>query len=859
MLQAIASPVFGLPRVPRTIVSRPRISQLIAGLLENHDLIVVRAPAGSGKTVALADWASSGITPGHISWVTLDELYADRTSFWREMILGTARRVDESLRPMIVECAEALTAGADPRTVLRRFVPYVPETILVIDRIDFITDEALLEDMAWVLQNSRSIRAVVTARARSILECKAMALVMDVATVGPDPFHLTAEETSALVTLRGLDLDAEELHAATGGHPLLTRATMAVHDPAGTLSMAATVENAVSEFLGISLAGSSLGPGVQDFMVRTSIPESFTVALASQMSGSGDPATILNDLEDQGLGMWSRFGKITRFRYGVAVRALLHRSLKNVDQREINRLTRMVINHDLEYGNAVNALRQAAAIGDLALTSLIARDHHMTLLVSQPGEVLQILESVTLPRLRQHPTLLMAMALCYNATAAGRFKALEFFSLAVTFAGVYRSSMDPAQRIWMLTLESTALRFSGKLEPALKQANLAVQSFEESPLHLRDALAGLEPTLFTQAAIAHIHDQQFDTAAKLLTKALDAGRRAQPLPSTFLGTGLLAFTLAQAGRVPEARTHLTWLNEARWPPGMLEGYWATTYRLAQVREAMDRQAYIEASGHLGKITEEMQASEFWPFIVSYQALLDLARTGPAAGPARLETTIRDGNKAPLNQSGAIELDCLRATIQLIAGNPLKACAALLKHTGSDPRVMIMRARIALHSGDPTKSLAFVGRVRKDLDPRLELQRLLLCAAALLRTGDVGGARDNAEMAASLMKAHKLSMTAVLIPPEDLTVLAGMVHAVEPGILQPIQFRTATVETTSLTPRERVVLDALATLASTAAVAESLGVAVNTVKSQRRSILKKLGVHTREEALRKARKQGLLGD
>lgn len=857
--ELLTSPVLGLPRVPRSVISRPRLSELIDGLLVEHDLVVLRSPAGTGKTVALADWASSGITKGHISWFTLDEHYADRTSFWREMIHGTVRRVDEPIRPMISECAEALSAGANIRTVLRRFVSLVPETIIVIDRLDFINDDSLLEDMAWALQNSRSIKAVVTARSRSILESPAMALVMDVAIVGPEPFQLTVDETRALLEKRGLPTDAEALHTATGGHPMLTRATMAVHDPCDPASLSSSVETAVADFLSISLTEARLGPEVQDFMVRTSIPESFTLDLARQLSGVSNPTAILDDLEDQGLGLWFRYASTRRFRYGIAVRTMLHKSLKKIDPREIDRMTHAVIVHDLACGNVTSALRQAVAIGDLDLTSKIACDHHMTLLVSQAKEVLEILESVPLTRLRRHPALIMALALCHNSTADGRFRALELFGLAVVFARVYRSSMDAGQRIWMLTLESTALRFSGKLEPAVKYANLAVQAFEEGTLELRGQLSALEPSLYTQAAIACIHDQRFDTAARLLTQALNAARRTQSLPSIFLGTGLLAFTLAQAGKIREARVHLAWLTESRWPPGMLDGYWATTYRLAQVREAMDRQAYAEAAGYLSMINDEMKVSEFWPYIVSYQMFLDLPRAGAAPSPASLDTKIKEAGKVPLNNSGAVELDCLRASIHLIAGHPTRAASVLAKHTKTIPRVLIMRARIALFLDDPARTLVLTRRAGPDLDPRMELHRLVLRTAALLRTGDGTTAKDYAAAAASLMKLHGLTMTAALVPSEDMAAVAELVRAVEPGILQPIYLGPSKVETVSLTPRERVVLDALSVHDTEVDVARALSVSVNTVKSQRRSILKKLGASSREEALAKARHQGLLED
>ncbi|MFC5099114.1 hypothetical protein [Amycolatopsis plumensis] len=134
------------------MVSRPRITKLIADLLKDHDLIVVRAPSGAGKTVALADWAASGATTGYISWVSLDERYADRVSFWRENDPRHRSQGGRIHHELISECAEALLAGADTRAVLRRFVPFIPQTTIVVDRLDLVQDDELIEDMVWVLQ-----------------------------------------------------------------------------------------------------------------------------------------------------------------------------------------------------------------------------------------------------------------------------------------------------------------------------------------------------------------------------------------------------------------------------------------------------------------------------------------------------------------------------------------------------------------------------------------------------------------------------------------------------------------------------------------------------------------------------------
>jgi DNA-binding CsgD family transcriptional regulator len=75
-----------------------------------------------------------------------------------------------------------------------------------------------------------------------------------------------------------------------------------------------------------------------------------------------------------------------------------------------------------------------------------------------------------------------------------------------------------------------------------------------------------------------------------------------------------------------------------------------------------------------------------------------------------------------------------------------------------------------------------------------------------------------------------------------------------GIPAPFQ---ATGMRVVLTRRETEVLDAIRRNASQAEIAASMGVAANTVKSQTRTLYRKLGASHRDDALRAAYLQGLL--
>ncbi|MGD8169596.1 response regulator transcription factor, partial [Herbiconiux sp. P16] len=71
------------------------------------------------------------------------------------------------------------------------------------------------------------------------------------------------------------------------------------------------------------------------------------------------------------------------------------------------------------------------------------------------------------------------------------------------------------------------------------------------------------------------------------------------------------------------------------------------------------------------------------------------------------------------------------------------------------------------------------------------------------------------------------------------------------------FLPSVLARTRLTDREATVLHQLVETGSAAEIASALFVSINTVKSQLRSLYRKLGVASREEALVAAAERGLL--
>ena len=105
---------------------------------------------------------------------------------------------------------------------------------------------------------------------------------------------------------------------------------------------------------------------------------------------------------------------------------------------------------------------------------------------------------------------------------------------------------------------------------------------------------------------------------------------------------------------------------------------------------------------------------------------------------------------------------------------------------------------------------------------------------------------------AIMHVHGLRMALELLPQQDIDAILA---AADPEMLQHLGTSVVSLlrpaDVVHLSPRELVVLGMLAQTGSTAEIAEMLYVSVSTVKTQLRSIYRKLGVKSRSEALARA--------
>src|SRR5438270_12663223 len=83
---------FYVPLTARTLISRPRLTGLLAESLK-HPFTLVSAPAGFGKTMLLSAWAQS-LPASHamVAWLSLDEEDNDPQLFWTYVLSALDQR-----------------------------------------------------------------------------------------------------------------------------------------------------------------------------------------------------------------------------------------------------------------------------------------------------------------------------------------------------------------------------------------------------------------------------------------------------------------------------------------------------------------------------------------------------------------------------------------------------------------------------------------------------------------------------------------------------------------------------------------------------------------------------------------------
>ena len=856
--------ISGAPRLPSAVTVRPRVSGRFS---EPAPIVIARAPAGHGKTVAMAQWASQTTTAG--VWIRLRGDGVEPRAFVQlvgdELMAAGALDEADPLR----DVADALAGGAEPWELLRGGLRRIgaPWDLVIdeIDRLDVSAQGALVE----IVRDLAHVRLRATARRPTIFEEPALGASVDVSVISASELVLTRTETAELLAVDAAHELVEDV-ATHGGVPLFAQliAVAQVDRDAATGIPGATLPEVVDSFVRMQVASPSVDATLLRFITVTAAAETLDAELATQLlavadeAGIGDgaapdvdAATLLDRAEAEGLGLCTqRAGQTPSFTYTPLVREAFERRLRAEYPGAVRELTMVVARWEFQSGRVFAALRGAAQAEQWTFASRVVRSSWNELLRNHGAQVRELFRDAPLSLLRKHPLLTTLLAIDYNRTGRHRLRALEYFALARYGARTQRATASPADRAVLRAIESASLRVSGQVSAALAPARDGYETLLSLSPADRDELDRTESTILNQLGTTFFYAGHSDLALDAFARSTAVGE-ARGLRGGLQGLALSAGAMAVAGDIPEARALISQAHDLDWPDGWLQGYMGSFLQVAQAMSALERFDLDTADRHIRSLDPHRETIEHWPLLAHADALISLLRGEVDRARFELDAEIRLQHRRRAASAQTIaRLARTRSLIELAAGNPVAADRALEKTRAL--RTSVVLARIDLTRRRPDEALrrllgAESGAQSRDRSSRVMAEDLVLRAAAWALMGDEAHTGDAARAAFEYLANRQQGLALALLPVDALDALLDAAAAVGVDVAavgEVPRVIPSSRHISRFTPRELALIHALPRARSNSELAGELSVSLNTVKTQLRGLYRKLGVGTREEAL-----------
>lgn len=841
----------GTPRLAPGLIERPR---LFARLESEAALVVLHAPAGYGKTTALAQWAARTERTG--VWLRVREGVSGEKAF----IEALASELDAAgllqLGNPLLQAAQILPSSSDPWELLLRGLRRVGGPLsLVVDEAELLSSP-VATGLLQLLVDLPTLSLRLATRTPSRFTEPGLALTIHAEVITVDELALTPGEGEQIL---GEDA-APDLQAQLADHgsaPAVAR-MIALGASDGGRSIDDVVESL------LRLRSPRWDERFAAFLSRISLSDFIDERIAAELTGRVDARELLDRAESEGLGAWlssSDDGEPPLFEVSpVFRRHFAARISQQLGPEELHDLQSQISRWHAEHGRAYPAMSAAVAAKDWEFANEIALQFHVELLIVGTP-LTELFREVPILSLRGYPFLAILLAIRSNASGGNRLRALEYFGIAVYGARRRLPRAVGADRVVLRAIESAALRVTGRFDAALVAAEDGYAALAAIDIEDQQRIAKVLAIVCEHLGLTLLYGGRYEQAVDCFRRAFNSGG-AHATRSGLAGLAHEAGLLAIIGELPEAKQTIELAEQQNAIEGWREQYLGVLYQLARAMLAVEEGDLDEADERIGVLARHRATTEHWSLIEHVDATISLLRGEPRAGLLRLEQAIRhqQGRRA----APPTTLERLAPTqVQLrLALGDFEAAERMIEGMHEGARKGNATARLALARGNARAALKELDRHRDEpLPPRTHAERLALRAAATALTGAPEAHQTFDELRYFLL-GRRLALPLLLVPMPGIEVLLGIAEPGDP--LAPLLQRARTFAAIDgstarpvLTPREQVVASHLGRGDSVAAIANTLVVSPNTVKSQLRSLYRKLGVNSRAEAVTVLAGWGLL--
>jgi LuxR family maltose regulon positive regulatory protein len=895
------------PPVRPEVVSRPRlIDRLNAGLPRQsgavedpgfaRKLTLISAPAGFGKTTLLSEWVQALDEAGPsraVAWLSLDESDNDPTRFLAYLIAALQTvRADVGIAAMaMLQSRQPLTAEAILSTLINEIATITQGEhdghpwVLVLDDYHRITAHPVHEALTFLLDHlpprvhlaiaGRADPPLPLARLRArgqLTELRAadlrfasdevVAFLNDVMALGLSPEDIATLDARTEGWIAGLQMAALSMR----GRGDVTRFIKAFSG-----SHRFVLDYLVEEVL------DQQPPLIQDFLLKTSILERMTAPLCDAVTEGSESQTILIQLDRTNLFLIPLDDERGWYRYHHLFVDLLRSRMEQTHPDQVPTLHRRASEWYAQNGLIAEAVRHMLLAGDVERVADLVEGNALAMM--DRGELHTLAESLdVLPDevMRSRPWLSVAHA--WVLAYVGQFDAIEPRLQDAESALGNREGPAEIHHVagHIATIRGYITALKGDMSRAAELARRALEHLPEEDLKARAVAAAVLGGALKESG-------DLLAAAQALSRAIAIARAA--------------------GDSHVAVTNLCDLTRLQILQGRLHEAAATCRRALQLTDEYARQSgwRLPVTGHvythLSRVLREWNDLETatrlaregvalcrqwgWSELLVYGGVY-LAETRQAIGDTEgALDAMRTAKEAGSSLSTRfVDLVEAHETLLWLAQGNMAAASRWAERSGLSINDEFIFQDLLRYV---TLARVLIGRSRLDEASRL-LARLLNMAEAAGAMGEAIeililqaltqeglGKRDQAltplERALSLAEPEGYVRTFI---DEGAPMGELLRRAAAQGIrLNYVSALLAALESDAktegaqgaliepLSARELEVLRVLATGLSNKEIAETLFIAVGTVKQHLKSIYGKLQVHSRTEAAHRARDLGLL--
>jgi LuxR family transcriptional regulator, maltose regulon positive regulatory protein len=864
------------PVLAHATVARPRLLDLLDRHVDACPLTLVSGPAGSGKTVLVDTWRRRQRGRRPIAWLSLDEFDDEPPVFWTYLVEALATAGVDLPHPPAQVAGEALPLRF-VRLVAAGLAGSPQDVVLIVDNADHLTDRSIAAGLDLLVRTAgHRLRLVLCGRADPQLPLHQYRLSGTLAEIRTVQLAFTPEETADLLAAMGLPVTravAEALCAETGGWAVglrLAAAPLAQGVPSDHLVMSlARDDGSVAQYLFAEVL-SGQPAGIRRLLMRLSVTAELWPDLTDRLARRGDTRRVLSGLAHANAFVEQSPGAPGGFRIHPLFREMLMAQLGLIHPGELAELHRICASWYAAAGRTTEAIGHAVAAADWSsVTRLLVEDLVVARLLAHGADpALAALSSLPSDLPGPEAGILRAAA----ALAANR--PADPADLAAAAAAV---DDDPpvalSSALVLLVAGVGADDPPMLLERAARTTTLIATVPEDRRGGHRDAAA----------VVGHVRALASIAGGEPTARVLDVLRSSAAASATAGARRLRGRALALAALVRAVRGELRRAEQ-------------------HAAEAMTLEAEaLDGEDGVGSAPSPATAAAIgWVQLQRY-AVTDArdsvarARARAQAGPSPIEAAVTEGALAVISSRLLRlrhEFDAALTAVQTQVDRPgLPAwlrvhligevihLAAAGRATitdddlADDPTLDAMRrsrlvATAALVQGRRPPVDGLPPEDERDLAAAVESR--VIRASTALADGSVPAAVVELEHGLGRARPEALRwpffdaptpVRHLLRTHPRLHVAAGWLNPAAPG--RPVTSRAeapvaaAAVVTQRLSEREQEVLEHLAQLLSTAEIAAVMFISLNTVRTHIRSILRKLGVTRRNQAVRRARELGIL--